>query len=323
MAKKQQKYEYVTDFSLFDRDHFEIVKGISAIIYVLVYLAVSYLDIQWAEPFLGLSAAICLLCSGYGVSTSFVRKDGLQHYWENKAVKIWIPSLVAVVIEALAVGNNAVSWIGNNPMALRGWFLYLLMAEYAVFWVIFHYVENKNSRLVLLFIAAIAGFFLVSDIRYAQLMHCFPLGVLVSQLNWRNTLKSLSALKKLGLCAILLALAVGGFFLQGMFSGYLQWAFSAICWTFGAAALILGIYYLRGLDIFGIFAPVGRIGYALYLLTPAVLYLLRRWMTGYQMLAVLAALVVICALYSWLREQLIYFNKKMRHRKQSRLKGMM
>lgn len=323
MARKQQKIEYVTNFDLCDQAHFDILRGISITLWLVSLICVNYLDMVWLEPLGAISMALCMLCSGYGVSQSFIRKGGLIHYWENKIIKVWIPSLVCVVVFSYLIYDDLIFWVGSNPLAFSGWQLYIVFAEYLAFWVIYTYIENDNARLICLFLASAIGFAVVQEQSFSQQLFCFPVGVLFSQLGLRSKARHLSVPKRLLLCGALLMLTVAGYLLRDLFTGYLANAINAVFYTSAAALIILGSYYLMKIPVFGIFVPAGNVAYCLYLIAPYMLYLLRNWMTGYYILAVVLVIAVIAAVFSWLRELLIMYNRKLRQSKNTRLKGMM
>ena len=323
MARKQQKIEYVTKFDLCDRAHFDIIKGISVTLWLASLICVNYLDMAWTKPFGNISLALCLLCSGYGVSQSFIRKGGLVHYWENKMIKIWLPSVVTVILFSYIIYGDAVVWIEKNPLAFAGKQLYIFFAEYLIFWAIYTYISSEYGGLICLFATSAIAFAVVQDKAYAPYFFCFPVGVLFSQLSLRSKARSLTVPKRLLLCGTLLVLAVAGIFLQRFCTGYIANAIGAVLYTSAAALIIFGSYYLKIIPIFGIFVPAGNIAYCLYLIAPYMLYLLRNWMTGYKILAVVFVIAVIAAVLSWLRELLIMYNRKLRQSKNTRLKGMM
>lgn len=323
MARKQRKIEYITNFDLCDRAHFDIVKGISIVLWLACLICVNYLNMKWLAPFSGISVALCLLCSGYGVSQSFIRKGGLIHYWENKIIKVWIPSLVCVVVFSYLIYDDLIFWVGSNPLAFSGWQLYIVFAEYLAFWVIYTYIENDNARLICLFLASAIGFAVVQEQSFSQQLFCFPVGVLFSQLGLRSKTRRLSVSTRILLCGVLLILAAAGFALRNYLTGYAGAAVGAVFCISAAALIILGSYFIRKIQVFGIFVPAGNIAYGVYLLAPNMLYLLRRWMVGYDMLAVVLGVVIVASVFSWLRELLIMYNKKIRRSKNSRLKGMM
>lgn len=322
-----QKIEYITEFNFCDRNHFLILKGISILMVLAEYFCRCYLNFPYLEPLQGVGSAVFLLCSGYGVSESFNIKGGLPHYWENKAIKIWIPSVVVTLAISWIFTGNIVHWVGNNPLALQGWFLYLLFGEYLAFWLAFHFLEKKSPRMISLFAVSALLFFLLGEDyeAVAVQMFCFPLGVLFSQMSWKYPVRELSTLKKVLLCAVLAILAAGMYFLYSRISGPMLMRACRTVFCLSAAALLFaGVYYAQKIGIFGLFAPVGTISYALYLLYGPVLSLLNGRMEQWRVIAaVFVILFVAAGIYSWLCRLFVNYNKKLRRRKSTHLKGSM
>lgn len=322
--KSKPKFEYITEFRFCGKDHFLILKGISILLVVLAHFCEQYLGDSRLLPLQGVATTVFLLCSGYGVSESFNNKKGLTHYWENKAIKVWLPSVVVTVIFSVINERDAIVWVGNNPLALHGWFLYLLFSEYLAFWLAFYFIEGKAARLVTLFAASALGFAFVGVPNVAAQMFSFPLGVLLSQLGWKHSVRQLKTKGKVLLSGILLVVAVGTYFLQIVLSQkHLMSACWAISYLSAAAFLCVSVYFVQKIGIFGVFAPVGMISYALYLLHEQVLTLLEGRLEWRIAVAVVVGLFVISAVFSWLCNLLVYYNKKLRRSKSTRLKGVM
>ena len=154
--------------------HFFVIKGISILLIVIVHLC-RYLDFTYLSPFAGAGVAVFLLCSGYGLSESFLCKGGLQGFWPNKIVKIWIPSFVKLSFFALVGLRGVLMWLTEYPLFLYGWYLQVLFGEYLVFWLLFRFVKNGRLRLFGLFAASVLAFVLIRNQLYAEQMFCFPI----------------------------------------------------------------------------------------------------------------------------------------------------
>ena len=323
MSKKVQ-LNYVRDFQLCDRDHFKILKGISILAALVSYFCIRFLGYSWLDPVWGASAAVFLFCSGYGVSESYERKGGMPHYWENKAMKVWIPSLVVMAILALIINYNPLAWIAESPVGLKGNILYLLFGAYGVFWVLFYFVESKATRCIGLFAAALLALFFVLETKLATVMLCFPTGVLFSQYGLKYKIRSLKMPGRVAVSAVCLTLAVIGWVLGIMTEiPYIEILIWSVAYLFGALFLLIGVYTAKKLPIFGIFVPFGYMSYGLYLFHSDVLSLLKGAKDWQADLIVIALLFVVAAAFSWLRDMLIILNKNARRRKTTHLKGSM
>ena len=124
MSHKKQEY-YVKKFALCDRNHFLILKGIAALAAVIALFFRSYYDFSYASYIVHGAAAVFFFCSGFGVSESCRHKSGLSHYWENKMVKVWLPSAIMVITLNVVRKGNFASWIAHSPLGLMDNWLYL------------------------------------------------------------------------------------------------------------------------------------------------------------------------------------------------------
>lgn len=315
---------YISNFRLCDWDHFLIVKGIAILMVVIAEFLDHFYGITNLE-FLGeLASAVFLICSGYGLSESYRAKNGMPHYWENKVIKLWIPSLVVLVALSFLQGGNGVSWIGQYPTALYGWFMYILFGEYAAFWLVFRLIESRRIRVLGLFMLSLVAFFFLQDVRMIRLVFCFPVGVWFSQYRLKYTIREFGWGKKLILTVALIVVAVPCWmFMNQISQPQLQSAVKALAYITTAGTIILGTYFIRVIRIWGIFAPCGMMSYALYLLDSSVFKMIGLESQWRYMLMAVVVLLVVSAVYSWLVDMFVSWNKYNRRKKQTHLKGSM
>ncbi len=314
-----------SQFKLCDKDHFRIVKGISIIAMVAAYLCKLLYNFPWYSYIIGTVGTVFLFCSGYGLSESFLNKRGLVHYWENKMMGIWVPSLVVMIAASLIADRNALAWIGESPLGLKGNFLYMLFGAYAAFWALFQFAESKAARISGLFVIAAAAFFFLESKLLASQILAFPVGTMFSQLGLKYKIRNFTWKGRLVL-TVLLVIAAAAAWVAALRYAAIAYVGTLLCFlafVTTAALLIFGVYFGQKLKIFGFFAPFGSIAFGLYLLYDDVFALL----AGKKDIktALVAALLLIAAasLFSWLRFLLITWNKNMRRRKKTHLKGSM
>ncbi len=323
MATKQRKIEYITKFDLCDRAHFDIIKGISILVILIALFCESFLNIPYGGIMIHMAAAVFVLCSGFGVSESFRRKGSLIHYWENKMIKVWIPSAAVVVGLTAIIDKNMVSWISQSPLGLKGNWLYLIFGEYAAFWLVFRTVKNRNARLACLFLCSAAAFVLIPETMDIKAhLFAFPAGVLISQMGWKHKVMGAGWGSRLLLLAGCLAAAAGGWILASIISlpyaGTLLWA---VCYMAAGMSLFLVTYYLQKIPVLGVFAPFGMVSYAIYLTYDRVFMMFAKQQDWRMYLALFAVVFAVAALAAWLRQLLINWNLKMRRRNRTPLKG--
>lgn len=322
--KKKFEIQYIDGFSLLSREHFLIVKGIAILLAMVAYILVYFFNVQAVGPVMGAASATFLFCSGYGVSESRKFKNGLVHYWENKAIKIWLPSLVQLLLCSLFFGRGIIGWTEESPIGLSGDFLYILFGFYAAYWLAVTFFEDEKSQTVTVFAMAAIAFVLLPDRQYADQLLAFPIGLMISTMHLREKLKKCKTPVKFLLTGVFAALAVSGYFLGMNMTGGL--AYNAV-WLVSRAAtallLVFGVGYLQWIPIFGVFAPFGMIAFGLYLFHEDILGMVKRSNLTETLAISVLVLIAVASVFSWLRTLLINFNKKMRRRKKTHLKGSM
>ena len=311
-------------YRLFDKRHFAIVKGISILIVIFAYMGSRYFNFHYLSPATGIATAVFLLCSGYGLSEAFKYRGSLRHFWENKIIKVWAPSMVKLLLVHGILLKNFFGWMDYYPLALYGWFLNLLFAEYLVFWLLFKFVEDRKLRILGLFGVSALAFLVIRDLPIAEGLFCFPLGVLASQYHWKNKIRALNNKQRAYLSAALLAVAGCAFVLRNMFAEYLL--FNAVWMVMKvslAILLILGVYFLRSFPLLMVFVPVGAISYTLYLTYVEILALLSYRRDWKAVGVVLGILFVVATVFYFGCRLVEYWNRKMRDRKHVHLRGSM
>lgn len=318
------KSVYISNFRLCDWDHFRIVKGIAILMVLAVEFFEHFYNVTELAFLQELASAVFLICSGYGLSESYRAKNGLHHYWENKVIKLWIPSLVVLVALSFIQGGKGVEWIGQYPTALYGWFMYLLFGEYAAFWLMFRLSETRETRVIGLFAISLAAMFFLQDPQMIRLVFCFPVGVCFSQYRMKYAIREFNWSKKLIVSIALVAVAAPCWlFANRIGVPLVQYTVQQLAYIATALALILVTYFIRGIKILGIFAPFGMMSYALYLLDATVFKMLGKQVQWRYMVISVGALLVVAAAYSWLVELFVSWNKYNRRKKQTHLKGSM
>lgn len=316
---------YVREYELCDRNHLNAVKGISVIAALIAYVAMSFFGVPNMGHIIGTATAVFAMCSGYGLSESYIKKRGLFHYWENKVIKVWLPSLVVLVLTSILDGDHVLKWVTDSPIGLSGNTLYLIVGGYVFFWLAVQMTDKRAARVSLLFVIAIVAFFLIPDsvsIRKAVL--AMPVGVLFSQCGWKYKIRKFSWKGETLLFLACGVIAVGAWFLAGAVTlSHLEDAIWMLFYLSAAAALIFGTWLFRDIPIFGLFVPFGMASYGFYLTYKSVVTLLEgrlNWRTG----AIVAILLcVVAAVFTIAREFLIAWNRRQRSHKKTHLKGSM
>lgn len=313
---KKIKELFASDYEFCSKTHFSVIKGISIFVVVLVHLCNRYSNFTYLSPFAGAAVAVFLLCSGYGLSESFLKKQGLQGYWPNKIVKIWLPSFLKLSFFAIVTLSGLNAWLTEYPLFLYGWYLQVLFAEYLVFWLLFRFVKKRNLCLIGLFAVSVIAFLLLKSQLYAEQVFCFPIGVAFSQLNWKKAMEKWGFLKHFLLIGVCCVLTAGAFVLRNRFSNYLLFNGIWMVFKLSIAALICLIpYYMRKLRFLGVFIPLGSISYMLYLINNDILALLEGNTYWYTVILVLVLLICSAVVFKWICDMLAGLYEKIANQK--------
>lgn len=324
--KTKSVFSYVKSFEFCDKDHFLIIKGIAILAALVAWLLMRYLSIPGLGPIYYSAMALFIMCSGFGVTESYMKKRGLFHFWENKAIKIWAPSLVVLIVVAVIKGGIPIAWVPEYPLALKGDMLYLLFAEYIVFWFVFRFIPLRPVRILVMFAcSAIAYIFVPEELTNVKSQFfCFPVGVMFAQLGWKRKIRLFGWKGKLLLTLGCLAAGAGTWALANYVTiPYLDTLTGGLFFMAAAVCLCVVVWAAQKLPVFGIFVPFGMISYMLYLLYNDVFLLYKPGADWRVFILVVVILFVAAGVLTWLRELLVIWNKNLRRRGKTQLKGSM
>lgn len=323
MKSKQQLFHYVKNYEFGDRDHFWIAKGIAILAALIAWFCGTYLGVRNMPLITRSATALFILCSGFGVSESYLKKRGLFHFWENKVMKVWLPSLIVLVVLSLIRGDHMLKWIQKYYVALKGNLMYVIFGGYLVFWAAFKFIPNRAARILTLFGAAVVAFvFIPEEFSAKGQLFCFPVGVLVSQMVWKRKIRGYKGGGKFLLLISFAAVAAAGWYATTLVTiPYLSTLVEAVFYMAAAITILVLTWILQPVPVMGIFAPVGVASYMLYMLYDSVFEL---WQPGdgwRVFILVVVILLVSAGVLTWGRELLVRWNKNMRRKGKTRLKG--
>lgn len=323
--KSNSIFSYVSKFELCDRNHFFILKGIAILTALIAWFSGAYLGFPYAQIIIKSVAALFVLCSGFGVSESYSKKRGLFHYWENKIIKVWLPSMVLLIALALIEGKHFISWIPKYPLALKGNLMYVIFGEYLVFWCVFKFIPNKTAQILSLFGCSVIAFiFLPETISIKAHVFCFPVGVLFSQMGWKRKIRVYAWKGKVLLLLSCFAVGAAAWFAANWVTiPYLNTLIWSVFFMAAAASLCFLVWILKKIPVFGIFVPAGMASYMLFLLYDSVFRLVKNNDNWRSLILVVVVLFAAAGLLTWLRDLLVIWNKNMRRRGKTQLKGSM
>lgn len=312
----------VKKYDMCSKDHFLVVKGICILAALIAAFCQAYLGYQKAVMIVYIASSAFVLCSGFGVAESYRRKGTLIHFWENKMLKLWIPSVLVLLAMNLLTKKNYTSWIAQSPLGLKGDILYVIMSGYAVFWLAYRVLESRKTRITVIFVVAAAALILIPktlSVRYQVL--AFPVGILLSQINWkRKVMHAPWWGKLLMLVAGIVTSAVCWFLAKKLQIPVVQPALWATSFIAIALSLILVTYYLQKLML-GVFAPFGMMAYGIYLTYEDVFKIFAGKKDWRIYVVMFAAIFGAAAAITWVRFLILRGNQKLRKRNKTRLKG--
>lgn len=325
MKSKQPIFYYAKKYEFGDRDHFWVTKGIAILVALIAWFCGSYLGVRNMPLITRSATALFVLCSGFGVSESYLRKRGLFHYWENKIVKVWLPSLIVLIALSLIRGEHMLKWIQKYYVALKGNFMYVIFGGYIVFWVAFKFIHNRTARILMLFGAAIVAFvFIPEEFSAKAYLFCFPVGVLASQMVWKRKIRDYKGGGKFLLLISFAAVAAAAWYATTLVTiPYLSTLVKSVFYMAAAITILVLTWILQPVPVMGIFAPVGVASYMLYMLYDSVFELWKPESGWRIFVLVVVILLVGAGLLTWLRELMIRWNKNLRRKGKTQLKGSM
>lgn len=172
------------------------VKGVAILTVVWAHIGKAY-QVPFIQFIAGIGVALFLICSGYGVETSF-QKKGLEKYWIKKIQNVYMPYLLVLciynVIKMIFEQNiNIVNFIKSIFLIKANWFLRFIFLYYILFFIIkilITKVEKLRNRELFIWGVAVTILFIYYSVNIyaddapflqARQIFSFPLGMLIAQ----------------------------------------------------------------------------------------------------------------------------------------------
>lgn len=323
--KSKPIFSYVRKFEFGDRDHFLVAKGIAVLAALIAWFCSVRFNVPDMQIIIHSAVSLFVMCSGFGISESYLKKRGLFHYWENRIIKMWLPSLIVLVVMSLIKGDHLLYWVQQYCVALKGDPMYVIFAGYIVFWAVFKFIPNRTARILALFGASVLAFVFVPEtLQIKAHLFCLPVSVLISQMGWKRKIRVLSGKGKFLLLISSLAVAAAAWFAADFVTlPYLSPLVKGIFYMAAAASLLVLVWLVKAVPGLGVFGLVGACAYMLYMLYDEVYLLLRPDSDWRVFTLVVVILFAAAGLLTWLRELLVNWNKNLRRKGKTQLKGRM
>lgn len=189
-----------------DKETSTVLKGIAILLVILTHYPKDALTGTMFNGLGGWGVSIFLFLSGYGLYLSY-SKNGLKNYWIKKLKKIYIPFIVAMIVQTIIqvivlkinfkIQDLLPSLFGVNPSNIIDgsmWYISYLIIWYILFYIIFIIKIPEKIKLIILFFSTLLVYYIAtSQIFYsggASLYTLlFPLGVLygyMKNLNYKR-----------------------------------------------------------------------------------------------------------------------------------------
>lgn len=156
------------------------LRGIAILIIMIGHVGVSGFDCRLFNPFGGIGVAMFLFLSGYGLTESF-KKNGLNHFWKKKVIRIVIPYIIWIPIYHLAIRLSPLGSMHHLEIIPRYWFIEYLLITYILFYFLFHYYSKQ--AIIVMGIIGIISVIVLSNLR-AEQSFSFLAGIIFSHLKY-------------------------------------------------------------------------------------------------------------------------------------------
>lgn len=165
--------------SFLSKEHSYSIKGVAIILIILNHMGGIY-GIRYLTPLGGIGVSMFLICSGYGLTTSY-NKNGLKNYWIKKINYVLIPYMTIEILVTLFRNENTFRNVILDLFILNtkhpyGWYLKLLLLWYIVFFIIGKLGLLSKSKVYLFYVLSIL-MIVYPDSLWAEQALSFPIGV--------------------------------------------------------------------------------------------------------------------------------------------------
>lgn len=191
--------EKVNDIVFMDCRYTDRLRGIAAVLVVISHVS-GLTGTRIATPLGGIGVAIFLICSGYGMYNSYIKR-GLEGFWRGKIKRILIPYWIAVALYYAIRFDRSVfniEGIAKNVLLINPipylWYVQYLMIFNVVFWCFFKIVPERKRILAVLAVSLLFLLFIKNDM-YAEQSFSFVTGLILGKFFMSNKMGKKKALK--------------------------------------------------------------------------------------------------------------------------------
>lgn len=155
-----------------------ILRGIAILLVILQHLGGSF-GTNLLTPLGGTGVAIFLVLSRFGLNESF-KKKGLDYYWRNRIIRVFIPYFILISIISCFSENFNIRTYLLDIFGIKTsyWYIAFLLKQYILYYIATRFFYK--FRLQIIFIVSIIFIFILPNIEAEQGLS-FLLGVLISE----------------------------------------------------------------------------------------------------------------------------------------------
>lgn len=178
LFRKNEKSNY--QINRFDVIHLLPIRGILAIMIVIVHVCYSYDNTNWIFELGGFGAPIVsafFFFSGFGLIYSYIVKGAsyLRGFLNKSLIKLFIPLFIASLIwisykwfSGQCIVSDFIGIICYNPPLPYSWFVYALITLYIFYFAVFKLCKNLNSasKIIIIFVLTIGYGYLLRLLNY-------------------------------------------------------------------------------------------------------------------------------------------------------------
>lgn len=299
-----------------------VCKGIAILMVMLGHIGNRF-GVSYLNPLGSWGVGIFLFLSGYGMEIS-VNKKGLQNFWRNRIITVWIPYAAAEIVGILICATPNYSKLTLldifkdllliKPIHPFGWYMQCLFLYYIGFYAAHKLFSNENSgKYVVLLVVAAAQFLLLRSL-FKQQAFTFILGILAAdrvKTMGKTTQKSVSDTLEIALGVVCLLIRQVAFVRALYWVNELIFAIQVAALTVGSVNVIEWLCARFRAVLFEIALYLGLISYEIYLYHGWLYRWIFSWPVSYLTITffVLGAIIIAIPVYL-ARSRLVKYWKR-------------
>ena len=140
------------------REHTTLIKGIAITLVVMCHMGGMF-DIRYLTPFGGIGVALFLICSGYGLVSSY-EKNGLNNYWSKKIQTVYVPYALIQICTWMLERDKEIKVLIQDLLIVGsehpyGWYMKILLFWYIMFYILARLNLISKDKLFIIYLISI------------------------------------------------------------------------------------------------------------------------------------------------------------------------